>query len=363
MRLLVHGASLDPADLRLRLAAAALALRGHAVLWSAGGTGSQPGTLPASVERVARGMGLSRLNAEVVLGGGARPHRAAFAAWRSRAHCMVLGLDRARVAGWNLFERWAWGSLYSAGLIEESEAETMRRHPLGLEPERIGLWSGEPPDATPDPCHPDVEILERACERALARQRARGARPAVFLDRDGTLVVERGYLSDPDDLELLPGVPAALRNLKAAGYALIVVSNQSGVGRGLFPRSRVYQAMARLRVALRAHGVEIDAIYFCPHRPEEGCACRKPGVALLERAAEDLQLSLAQSVMIGDKLLDAETGRNAGARGVLVRTGYGRDEEARLGGVEPGRRPDRVCDDLAAAAKGLLSDLEGGGEG
>jgi histidinol-phosphate phosphatase family protein len=184
---------------------------------------------------------------------------------------------------------------------------------------------------------------------------------AVFLDRDGTIVVERGYLADAEGLELLPGAAHGLRQLRAAGWALVVVSNQSGVGRGLFPLARVHELMARLRIVLRREGVELDGIYFCPHRPEEGCACRKPGTRLLERAAADHRLRLRASVMVGDKLLDVETGQRAGGRGVLVRTGYGREEEARLAAEGTARAPDRVCDDLAEAADWILSSGEATG--
>jgi len=181
-------------------------------------------------------------------------------------------------------------------------------------------------------------------------------RAAVFLDRDGTLVVEREYLDDPAGLELLPGVASALRGLRGAGFALVVVSNQSGVGRGRFTAGRVHEVMAGLRHALRAQGVELDAIYFCPHRPEEGCPCRKPGTALLERAADDQQLDLAQSVMVGDKRIDVLAGQRAGGHGVLVRTGYGREEE-RAAETEP-RGADYIADDLAGAARWILERLE-----
>ena len=190
-----------------------------------------------------------------------------------------------------------------------------------------------------------------------------GGRPAVFLDRDGTLVVERGYLANPDDIELIPGVPQALRSLKAAGYVLVVVSNQSGVGRGLFSLSTVYAAMARLRGLLRAEGVELDAVYFCPHRPDAGCACRKPGTRLLEDAASNLGLALRDSAMVGDKLLDVVTAHRAGARGVLVRSGYGRDEQQRIDGGELDRAPDWVADDLAAAVSWLLDQHPGASAG
>ncbi|MBI1799399.1 MAG: HAD family hydrolase [Candidatus Eisenbacteria bacterium] len=236
----------------------------------------------------------------------------------------------------------------------------MRRAGGSLGLERLALWSAEAPAAEPDATHADTEILERACERALARHRGRSPRGAVFLDRDGTLVVERGYLADPDDLELLPGVPEALRDLAAAGFALIVISNQSGVGRGLFPLARVHQAMARLRTLLRARGIELDAIYFCPHRPDAGCDCRKPGAALLERASDDLGIALSRSFMVGDKLIDARAGHNAGSRGVLVRTGYGRDEERANPG--PGMAPpERVFDDLRDASRWMLAEAEAAG--
>lgn len=267
---------------------------------------------------------------------------------------MVVGVRPASLRAWNFVDHWAWGSLHAVGLVEEAEAEPLRRNASGLDPRRLGLWSAAPPATEPDAAHPDTEILERACERALARHRGHSMRPGAFLDRDGTLVVERGYLSEPADIELLPGVPLALKNLRSAGYALVVVSNQSGVGRGLFPLERVHLAMAELRRCLRSQGVELDAIYFCPHRPEAGCACRKPRPGLLMRAAEDLVLDLRNSVMIGDKRLDAATGQAAGALGILVRTGYGEDEAQRVGESQNDAVPDQVCDDLAGAAHWVL---------
>ncbi|MBI5711746.1 MAG: HAD family hydrolase [Candidatus Eisenbacteria bacterium] len=274
---------------------------------------------------------------------------------------MVLALEAPALRAWRRRDRWAWSTLYATGLIEEGEAETVRSDPQGLELERVALWSSDAPPPEADATHADTEILERACERALARQRTRSPRAAVFVDRDGTLVVERGYLSDPLDLELLPRTVTALRHLRAAGFPVVVVSNQSGVERGLFPASRVYAAMARLRSLLRVHGIELDAVYFCPHRPEAGCACRKPGTALLERAADDLVLALARSFMAGDKMLDVETARRAHARGVLVRTGYGRDEERRLAGGGGADAPDLVCEDLEAAARWIVT-RQGTGE-
>jgi histidinol-phosphate phosphatase family protein len=350
MRVLVHARSLDPRDTRLALAAIGLGHRGHEVLWR----GTPPATIGPFAPAAPRGAALARLGVDVVLGGSRSPWRAALAGHFAGARTLVLALHRDAVARWSPLDRAGWDQLHPAGLLEESDAESMRGDPLGLDPEHLALWSSAPPPAGPDVTHVDVEILERACERALARDRTRAPRAAVFLDRDGTLVREIGYLADPADLELLPRTAEALQRLRAAGLALVVVSNQSGVGRGLFPLSRVYEAMARLRTMLREVRAEPDAIYFCPHRPDAGCRCRKPGTLLLERAADDLQLSLTRSVMVGDKLLDAETGRSAGGRGVLVRTGYGRDEEARLGETPERLRPDAVCDDLLDAASWIL---------
>ncbi|HTK30585.1 MAG TPA: HAD family hydrolase [Candidatus Saccharimonadaceae bacterium] len=350
MRILVDVTGDTPAGSRLAHAARALAGRGHATWWR----GAAP---PDGVERAPTGAALSRVRVDVAIGGARAPWRTALAGWRAGARCLVLGLDRASVAKWSVVDRACWEGAHGAGLIDERDADDMRRDPLGLDLERLALWPPGPPGAADDPASDDAEVLERACERALARQRSRSLRPALFLDRDGTLVVEKGYLSDPNDLELLPGVGAALRAAHAAGFALVVISNQSGAGRGLFPLSRVYEAMARLRALLRAEGVELDAIYFCPHRPEAGCACRKPGTELLERAADDLQLSLRHSTMVGDKLLDAATGLNAGGRGVLLRTGYGRDEERRVGSAGE-VTPDQVADDLPAAVAWVLEREE-----
>lgn len=352
MRILV-AAGTGAARPRLAHAAAGLALRGHVVRGldpapAGGDAGHEPNLAAAGDEPV-----------DVVLGAAAAVRAVALAGALAGARVMVLDFGPAATLRWSVADRLAWGSLYGAGLVAPADADGWRtRRDVDLE--RLGLWPEGEPASAPDATHADSEILERACERALARHRGRAARSAVFLDRDGTLVIERGYLADPGELALLPATAAALRRLHAAGHALVVISNQSGVGRGLFPLSSVYAAMAALRRALRAEGVELDGIYFCPHRPDAGCGCRKPGIELLERAADDLVLDLRGSVMIGDKLLDVATGHRAGARGILVRTGYGRDEEARLGG--PGEpRPDRVADDLGGAADWVLS-AEGLGE-
>lgn len=336
----------------MRWSAAGLALRGHEVLWAdAPGSAASEANHSAGVVPIADGLALSRTHADVVVGGSGSPRSTAITGWRVRARCMVIGMGVEVLGRWGALDRWAWDSLYGTGLIEESEAEALGRDTRGLDAVRLGLWSAEESPKRAEAAHPDTEVLERACERALARQRGRSPRPAVFFDRDGTLVVEIGYLSDPADIELLPGVAQALQNLRSAGFALVVISNQSGVGRGLFTLERAHEAMAELRRQLRAQSVELDAIYFCPHHPNAGCACRKPGPALLERAADDLLLDLKRSVMIGDKRLDAATGRAVGASGVLVRTGFGGEEAAPRDVLAA---PDHVSEDVVSAADWVL---------
>jgi D-glycero-D-manno-heptose 1,7-bisphosphate phosphatase len=353
VKILVVADGTSPVRSRLLPAAASLALRGHEVLWLGPGAPAADGV---DVQPIASARDLWRWSADVVVSDLASPTRPALLGWQARAFCQVLALEHGRVARWDWIARAMWHSLHPQGMVAPEEAARFQEEPHGLDLERLGLWSDALPAEAPDASHPDSEILERACERVRARHASRAARSAVFLDRDGTLVREVGYLADPADLELLPGVPQALRHLQAAGLVLVVISNQSGVGRGLFPEASVHRAMARLRRRLRDEGVELDGIYFCPHRPEAGCTCRKPGSLLLERAAEDLGLTLRGSWMIGDKRLDVETAHRVAATGVLVRTGYGRDEETREGGSL--ERPDAVVDDLAAAAEWILSHAE-----
>ncbi len=353
MRVLVDGGPLERFAPRMRLAAAGLALRGHAVTWA--GAPPPAGLEAAALTRSAAGAALVRHRADVALGSAERLLSGALRARLVHAHALVLDLDPAVRARWSALDRWAWHALHAAALVDPGRADEARGTLPEAMLERIGLWPDAAPATGPDPAHPDVEVLERACERALSRHRGLVARAAVFLDRDGTLIAEREYLADPAGVELLPGAAEGLARLGAAGYPLIVISNQSGIGRGLFPERRAHEVMARLRQLLRARGVELDGIYFCPHRPDAGCACRKPGIALLERAADDHQLALARSVMVGDKRIDARSGRRAGGVGVLLRTGYGRAEEREAQAGPAADAPDRVFDDLAEAARWIIA--------
>ncbi|MFT7677098.1 MAG: D-glycero-D-manno-heptose 1,7-bisphosphate phosphatase [Planctomycetota bacterium] len=185
-------------------------------------------------------------------------------------------------------------------------------------------------------------------------------RPAVFLDRDGTINREVDYLSDPDDFELIPGVAAALRELASAGYALVIITNQSGVARGMLSLDTLDAIHARMQSVLATEGVSLDGIEFCPHHPDAGeapfrqdCDCRKPAPGMLLRAAEQLKLDLATSWMVGDSLRDLVAGEAAGTRSILVRTGKGsaQEQSALAGGDAP-----LVVDDLTGAAALILAD-------
>ena len=141
---------------------------------------------------------------------------------------------------------------------------------------------------------------------------------AVFLDRDGTLIDDVGYISDPEDVRLVPGAGDALRALRDAGFRLVVISNQSGLGRGLITQEQADAVHQRFVEELERAGAQIDAAYYCPHAPEEGCDCRKPLPGLLIDAACELGLDLERSFMVGNSDVDVAAGEAAGARAILL---------------------------------------------
>ncbi|WP_129128270.1 D-glycero-beta-D-manno-heptose 1,7-bisphosphate 7-phosphatase [Geomonas oryzae] len=164
-----------------------------------------------------------------------------------------------------------------------------------------------------------------------------GKHRAVFLDRDGTINEEVQYLSRVEDFRLIPGVPYALQRLKDAGFLLVVVTNQSGIGRGLYDEAALHAIHDKMHEELSSFGITIEACYFCPHHPEHAvgdyrvdCSCRKPLPGMLQQAALDLDIDLSGSYMIGDKLGDIEAGLNAGCTSLMVQTGYGAADSARL---------------------------------
>lgn len=153
---------------------------------------------------------------------------------------------------------------------------------------------------------------------------------AVFLDRDGTLNVEKEYVYRYEDWEWIPGVVEGLRKLTDLGFRLVVVSNQSGVARGYYSADDVRILHDRVNKELEAVGISVAGFYFCPHGPSDGCECRKPKPGMILRAQKDLGIDLSRSYMVGDKVIDVEAGKSAGVRPVLVGTGYGSTSKQHL---------------------------------
>ena len=186
-----------------------------------------------------------------------------------------------------------------------------------------------------------AEQFFAACERAAARPRT----GLLVVDRDGTLIAERNYLSAPEQVELLPGVVEGLRSFRDRGYEIAVVTNQSGIGRGYFDEAALQAVHAELRRQLGRHGIEVRGIWHCPHTPDAGCRCRKPRPELLERCLYELGYLPQQCLVVGDKRCDIELGARLGVRTALVRTGYGAGTER-----DGQCTPDLVVDDLGQLA-------------
>jgi D-glycero-D-manno-heptose 1,7-bisphosphate phosphatase len=178
-------------------------------------------------------------------------------------------------------------------------------------------------------------------------------RPAVFLDRDGTISEEVGYLNHVSRLRILPHVPDAIRRLNEAGLPVIVVTNQSGVGRGYFPESLVHSVHELMTQQLEAAGARIDAMYYCPHTSADACNCRKPKTGMLEQAAREHAIDLHRSFVVGDRHGDIELARRAGGCSILVRTGYGEGEYL-WNAPKWTIQPDFVAADLADAVHWIL---------
>ncbi|HEV2448816.1 MAG TPA: HAD family hydrolase [Thermoplasmata archaeon] len=186
-----------------------------------------------------------------------------------------------------------------------------------------------------------------------AASEGRRSRPVVYVDRDGTLNPDFHYLADPDRIELLPGVSQGIGELRAGGFAVVCVTNQSGVARGLYTRGTVELIHARIQARLARAGTEIDRFYYCPHAPADGCDCRKPKLALFLQAERELGLGRSGSGIIGDRWLDISVGAQLGLRKVLVPE---RGVEAEtLAEFQPDRpAPDYVASDFLDAARYLL---------
>lgn len=178
----------------------------------------------------------------------------------------------------------------------------------------------------------------------------------VLLDRDGVINQDSdAYIKSPDEWHAIPGSLEAIARLHRAGFRVVVVSNQSGVGRGLFSASTLEAVNARMRREVEAAGGTIDGVYCCPHRPDAGCDCRKPAPGLLRQIERDFGLSLRGAPFIGDKLADLDAAQAVGARPILVSTGYGQHASENLGDRKP-----EVHADLASAVAALLEERHGG---
>lgn len=197
----------------------------------------------------------------------------------------------------------------------------------------------------------------------------------ILLDRDGTVIEERHYLADPDDVQLIPGVAPALRDLMSAGCRLFLVTNQSGIGRGYFSRDQYEAVQQRLLHLLRGEGVQLTATVMCPHAPTDNCACRKPLSGLWEELRGMYALEPDRTIMIGDKTADLRFARSAGLKtAALVLTGHGRQTAENLGLPSTGKQcltfdrltsqdhPDILAPDLAAIVALLFKRCSGSGQ-
>lgn len=184
--------------------------------------------------------------------------------------------------------------------------------------------------------------------------------PAVFLDRDGTICEEVGYVNHLDRIDVYPWSAQAIRKLNRAGLPVVVVTNQSGVGRGYFSERLVKQAHARITKELAARGAHVDAFYYCPHHPtavvrkyRKDCRCRKPATGMVEEAARRFRLDLESSFVVGDSYRDIQMAHNAGAHSILLMTGYGKGEYAHHRKRWP-RRPEMIAANLLEAVEMIL---------
>jgi histidinol-phosphate phosphatase family protein len=180
---------------------------------------------------------------------------------------------------------------------------------------------------------------------------------AVFLDRDGTIVEERGYISDPDKIMLEPNTIPALKLFKRFGFRLIITTNQSGIARKIFNKGRLYEVHKKLETLLTLNGIHLDAIYYCPHRPEEKCRCRKPKIGMALGAKRKFNIDLKNSFSIGDKLSDVQFAKNFGGKGILVLTGFGKKERLRIKDEKLEIKPDFIADDIYDAAKWVADNV------
>lgn len=180
-------------------------------------------------------------------------------------------------------------------------------------------------------------------------------RPAIFIDRDGTVSEEVGYMFEPSRFQPFPWTGPSIRRINDSGIKVFLATNQSGVGRGYFDVAMVDRVHALLAEELGRHGAALDAVYYCPHAPEADCECRKPRPGMLLRAAREFDIDLKSSFMIGDRYVDVRTARAVGARSILVRSGDGRRQLEKY--LRDPEQPDFIADDLSDAVNAILQGV------
>jgi histidinol-phosphate phosphatase family protein len=183
--------------------------------------------------------------------------------------------------------------------------------------------------------------------------------PAVFIDRDGTLIREKNYLRRVKDIQLIKGSVEALQLLRGAGFKLILITNQSGIGRGYFTEKKLLQIHDSFQKLLTKKGIPLDAIYYCPHHPEAGCDCRKPNLGMIKRACREHRLDPKRSYSIGDHSGDFLIGQRMGGKGIFLLTGHGRKEMAKIERSEGRLAPDFIARNMVAAAKYIVAQKNG----
>ena len=177
--------------------------------------------------------------------------------------------------------------------------------------------------------------------------------PAVFLDRDGTINQDTGYIDSPERLFIIDGAASAIKRLNSKGFRVVVITNQSGVGRGYFTKEAADSVNKKLEEILKREGAHLDGIYYCPHHPDDNCECRKPRIGLLEKAKNDLAIDFKKSYVIGDKGSDIEIAQSIGGKGILVLTGSGKDEKQKLD-----HEPSYIATDLKDAVEWIIKDRQ-----
>ncbi|MDR2427505.1 MAG: D-glycero-beta-D-manno-heptose 1,7-bisphosphate 7-phosphatase [Endomicrobium sp.] len=180
--------------------------------------------------------------------------------------------------------------------------------------------------------------------------------PAVFLDRDGTVIFDKNYLSSPDQVKLYSYAADSINRLRAAGFKVIIVTNQSGVARGMFTEQDLQKIHERFVFLLKKAGAEIDAIYYCPHTDEDSCNCRKPKPGMVLQGAKDFNIDLEKSYTVGDSIRDYLLGCNTGGKGILVLTGHGKKQQTKI--TQEKIKPMAMCKTLKDAVSVIIKDAK-----